>query len=565
MTAVHELPLLPEDYTTEPEKQLLGSLQAMEDPGEQIWWLRRGAGFTHPSLHKSNETAQDPAYNAEALANVAADPNSPLLLSVRIQALERAIELGYGQDTGMPVPSEDFSIRSDAQNVPSDGHFTSPGHAYRYVAETLLESEHIPRAVMFPPWGEAEIDRGSSDDYNPYRSYMFLNEVQKNLHEAQPAYEAQRFEPLLQGVQNVMRHDNNLPESADIPLDTWKLAQTCARLVRKEPHYTAILSEVIGSRDKSVLETLRTIGEMANGAANYASQAYPERYRKQVYNGLELSLSDAMFALLDHVEHANHTDTAITLRGGRELPLKLEAGEPLLLMQKLQQAMQAISRIKGYGDVGTVRTNQGDGYGVYRFVSYAPHNDRFRRPELSPNGVVAYIRERGDVTYDETLEYGRPGEGVEASIGYVVDLDAQSGMAHVGKRRASVQVEDDQRISIRLDREGVAWDKRNSDVKRDPTQQHGTLSLDVGSVLGKDEWTSTKLGRFLAHGNALRAKAMGVEAHLNHVTDYFSPEDGDAEVFASQAAALRERLEGMRLSREDIAAFMTGVVRSAGK
>jgi hypothetical protein len=161
-----------------------------------------------------------------------------------------------------------------------------------------------------------------------------------------------------------------------------------------------------------------------------------------------------------------------------------------------------------------------------------------------------YIRPRGAHTYDQDLEYGRNGEGVEASISYVVDPYRQPGeLIELGKHRKPGP---DTRISIRLDREGVTPEARGSDAKRDPTQEQGTLSLDVGSIIGDESWLGTKLGRFLAWGNYLRTLSEGKPTQLNHVTRFFHPETGTADWFAREAEGLIGQLERKRFRLDDL-------------
>jgi hypothetical protein len=166
------------------------------------------------------------------------------------------------------------------------------------------------------------------------------------------------------------------------------------------------------------------------------------------------------------------------------------------------------------------------------------------------------VRPYGAEDYDAAMEYGRSGEGVEASISYVIDPTlSDNKLLAVGKHRGRGS---DNRVSIRLDREGVLPNQREGhDVKRNPLQYQGTLSLDVGSVIGGDIWLGTKIGRFLAWGNLLRSSGLDQPAQLNHVTRYFDENDGQADIFAGEARSLIKRLESKRIHKEKLTEYLS--------
>jgi hypothetical protein len=366
---------------------------------------------------------------------------------------------------------------------------------------------------------------------------------------------------LLQSIHDRMASINRLPQTPDVRLGDWKVIGDCQRLLEDKDGYRQALVDVLNTGDAVALQSVDKLVQMQySWPYNDWFEAFPQRYVEAAKQAQTRVLSDAMYAILHHATHGNSTDEKLPLKsGGRGLAIKLESDEPLHLLDTLNKTFKALPTLhyRYNPQARTVKVSEADGYSMYRLISTTPNGG------LIASNVVAYIRERGDAVYDPALEYGRPGQGVEASIGYVVDTDDKaSGLMKVGKYRDDG---DDARISIRLDREGVAPQERDSDAPHDPTQQQGTLSLDVGSVLGKDEWTSTKLGRFLALGNMLRAQANGDRVGLNHVVDYFTPEDGDADIFAGAVAEMKNLFESKRLTAAEIAAFTASHIKPVAR
>jgi len=120
--------------------------------------------------------------------------------------------------------------------------------------------------------------------------------------------------------------------------------------------------------------------------------------------------------------------------------------------------------------------------------------------------------------------------------------------------------EPDGRVSIRLDREGVTpWFRDSKDVRRNPAVEQGTVSLDIGSVIGGDKWLGTWVGRFLAMGNFLRSKSQGTQTHLNHVAHQFTNQQGTATHFAQAAQELGAVFAARVMNVSEIARRFTGV------
>jgi hypothetical protein len=516
-------------------------------------------GYAH---FQGYRTSEDPK-TADALAGFAAAENSTPSLSVRLEALERALERGFGQElfTGKGREWNDVQEAARVQGAAPRNRRGQTGVAYRYIEMRLLEGEGIDDTTMFPDWSPEEVERGIKDhDSNPVRAYAFLDKVQAEIQSGEPSALALQFVPLLQSIHDRLTAINRLPDTPDIYLRDWKVVGDCQRLLADQDIYRRTLVDVLNTKDPVALQCVEKLSTLCYPWPRHDwYDAFPDRYAKATHQAYNRVLSDALYAVLHHAAHGNSTDVSLPLKNGQGLPLKLGGDEPLHLLDTLGKALTSMPPLRFRYDpyLRTVKVAEAPGYAAYRFIQVDAQG------HLKPYNVSAYIREYGDVTYDSALEYGRPGQGVEASFGYIVDTDcSRDGLMEVGKHHREG---DDARISIRLDREGVAPQDRDSDVPHDPTQQQGTLSLDVGSVLGKDEWTSTKLGRFLALGNALRAQANGDRIDLNHVVDYFTAEDGDADVFAAAVGDVKAMLESKRLTTAEIAVLVAGSVRPAAR
>lgn len=294
---------------------------------------------------------------------------------------------------------------------------------------------------------------------------------------------------------------------------------------------------------ESVLRNLQT-------AASRLMYVFPEAYTYGVEQGAQTLFANSLYAVNSHLNNGSRTDARLPLNGNADncLELKLEDDEPLVLLNHLAGGIDIINDTLKDPDTKVTKVNEDPEFYLYRFW----------RPGETKNNLSVYIRPEGAETYDNSLEYGRNGEGVEASISFVVDTVMEDReVIELGPHRTNMP---DNRISIRLDREGVLPDERGkSSSQRDPTQAQGTLSLDVGSVLGRDDWLGTKIGRFLAFGDMLRREGTGSRTGLNHATHFFTSTDGQAEWFAQDARRLIAEMEDRRLDMQDIEKFSGGL------
>lgn len=166
-----------------------------------------------------------------------------------------------------------------------------------------------------------------------------------------------------------------------------------------------------------------------------------------------------------------------------------------------------------------------DGHAT-RVVQGAKGFDKYRF-QSEDSSMILYVREQGSYGFDPSHEYGSQA-GVEASISMIISPYE----SHTSSQKKGNYGE----LSIRLDREGRTYDKHVATKERDPVQEEGTISLDIGSVLGDPNSFGTKIGLLISAGNALRSEKVGTKKSLNHNSDPFNQEKyGSASGFAGIA------------------------------
>jgi len=152
--------------------------------------------------------------------------------------------------------------------------------------------------------------------------------------------------------------------------------------------------------------------------------------------------------------------------------------------------------------------------------------------------MLLQIRSEGSYGYDPQLEYGTT-SGVEASISIKINPYGGHISAH---KHGTVQ-----ELSIRLDREGRDPSQLFTATKdRDPTQDIGTVSLDIGSVLGNVDSFGTRIALILSRGNRLRAEALGTDVALNHNASTFDQPTFGTSIGFKGVAERMQRLARVR-------------------
>lgn len=527
-----------------PVDDLLRGVRDMPDANAQFHALHP---YVPVSTWKPEADHYDPKQMVDGLIDFAADPTASLSLAVRALALDTALQiLGKHRSDSEELAEMDRQLTLVVPDF---------AYAHRSFVWTMDGIDHVPGGYIdATPWRRALIDLGHSegidlvalnpdpldypypqlgplvDDTVPVAAYIILEHaIERTRHGSElPSTFLDKVMPLAFELGDRAGYkDGKLPWHDNLP------ASQVTQL-----HHLDFMSKW----EQMSAEQVGVIREIAGQAPSFAA-IFPERYQTAVAEGIIHMAESAMYAAREHRKQGDQTDIQLPLHGGEHtLALSLKDDEPLLLLQQLSDAMRSASAAMSDPELKTTLVSQASNYQLYRLWSGDKQN------------VSLYVRPRGAATYNPALEYGRNGEGVEASISFVVDVSGSSQMMEVGKHRGAGP---DTRISIRLDREGQApFERGQSEVRRDPTQAQGTVSLDVGSIIGDDEWAGTKLGRFLAWGNTLRMNDLRRPSGLNHVTRYFDPEDGRADVFAASAAEVSQRLMERRV--QSAAALLVG-------
>jgi hypothetical protein len=515
-----------QDIRTLPPERQFGALC----PETIIW---------HPMLPKELTT-----HDADALIDFAADPESSASRIVRLQAVDVAIstllvdQTPEGRqrltelNTILPVRFLDRapdSLRADVDGPTAMGLVGSiQGKQFRALtAHDPVSLEHI-----YPDWHMYSGDPIGMPSLQPALGMLLADHLRP-----EHADKAGRFAtliPFMNEVRSIAGSDDFQNHQVKEALRTGG-AHDYARYYGED--YNEKIDALLAYDAPEISDIVVELDKFFVSSQKLAN-IFPKAYLQGVLEGAQDLVANSLYAVEAHYRNGGHTKTALPLHHKPDaLPLELTGDEPLTLLRALNKVITTFDTMK-YNDILPAIDIE-DKYAIYRSIG-----------PWSQSSV--YIRPLGAEIYDAAIEYGRNGEGVEASISFVSDPTLQPGeLLEIGKHRRPGP---DNRISIRLDREGVRLQDRGSDVQRDPTQEQGTLSLDIGSIIGDDNWLGTKVGRFLAWGNVLRSQALGSEPKLNHVTGYFGEREGHAayfEVFAKQlgqsfAEKIKENPSSMR-------------------
>lgn len=502
-------------------QSVLDQITANPNPADQYWLLE---GLRIDALQDPNTSI--------ALIDLAADPASSSSLFVRAYALE----MGLGaisaaarnpQSTWHPITAAQQALYQQAYKLIPE-YFDGTSEPLTYNAEQgfgsgaydrycrlMAEREGIDKALLYPDRFTVGIRPELEEDNLPIAVCM-----------------------LAQRLMQTEYYQDIGALSPTLMVDTWQAAldfrgQEYQAAVSTEPSRLGVFAGVArltgrgGREHNALVESLYTsldedvafrYARTFNGlykAIEGLQDAFPREFGPGVIEGARALLANALFAVTEHEKNGRSTDTKIGLLSGYELPVRFEGDEPLELLQGLEAALHSLRHVVTSKEIRPVLAIDGVDFKVHRFGT----------------DVSCYNRPLGDHVYNYDYEYGRPREGVEASIGYTIRLPGQ------GKGRLLPLRKDEKNgyeISIRLDREGRSASREG---QRDPMRSEGVVALDIGSVLGDPDSFGTKVGRLLALGNMYRSNIIGTPAGLNHVTDWIDQTYGSADQFAG--AALR--------------------------
>ncbi len=277
-------------------------------------------------------------------------------------------------------------------------------------------------------------------------------------------------------------------------------------------------------------EVVRLTESIVTSAEKLSACYQPELQSKVEESFLRVGLR-FIYGLARHQENGKQTVDQINLSDDFALPVNLEGDEPQVLVAELIAAVDEIHDAVTSDDSLLIEKTKSDQFRLFRYVT--------RKDGACRSSVQEYVRPYGGYAYDLMYEYGRPSEGVEASHSFI-----RSKRPYLHSSKDS---QDNSTISIRIDFEGSdPRGGRNVEGDRDPAAKVGTLSLDIGSILGPNNNLGVRIGRFLAWSDQLRVRKLGQgrpeqRPSFNHGYEAFRT--GDRDEFGRQ---LREVIAARR-------------------
>jgi hypothetical protein len=513
-------------------KDLLAEVSLMSSSTEQFLALCPKAPGSESTLDITSMSIDDiDAFYGFAIDNTSSNP-----LIVRVQALQLAIEAAKVRRGTSALPPSDFDpneLRVEFLSWPR----TRVGKSKNILQgpngeDVALPTENMSQALMTQ--AGIDIETIFSPENVPTEAYMFLMSLISKPH-----------------LPHRLINNDKTIHAVDLALDVncvcgnqlFSIDGQQEKALHRDSEEAI---EFFGHDDPIIREYSHTLLLLYINSM-YLKQIFPNNYGIALQRGAHSLVMNSIYAANNHLKNNKKTQTKIPLRGqpsGEGLNLELKGDEPLDVLKKLSTAIMQLTKIASSENVIATPVVEYDDYQMFRLWD-----------ENGNGNASVYIRPFGAHDYDDYLEYGRPREGVEASIDFTIDTSLAAGdLFNVSKARRRKK---DDRISIRLDREGVKPAERGAaSVRRDPTSEQGTLSLDIGSVKGDDKWLSSKVGRLLAWGNILRSEELGLDAELNHSVHYFDEKDGMADVFAESATELIEHFK----SRQPTTAKLESVI-----
>lgn len=265
---------------------------------------------------------------------------------------------------------------------------------------------------------------------------------------------------------------------------------------------------------KDLITESQRVSQWFKGHDKYFGMAFRKAFQERVADGL--------FAVAE-VARTGSLAMDVSPGKGQDRPnhrphnISVESvADATQILQQLHATLKQQNNI--ITDTESVVTKVADSPGnftMYRYVS----------PQYGQ--ALLYIRPEGAKGYDPALEYGTA-RGIEASISFITNPDDPHAYLDPYKDKGGV--------SIRFDREGRGMAESPFSDRRDPTREDGIISLDVSSLMGSEDSTGVRIGRFIAAGNALWAQQVHSANSLHHNTRYFDQEKyGSREGFADLA------------------------------
>lgn len=474
-----------------------------------------------------------------ALLDYAARPGGSLL--VRSYALDIGVGTSmsavrsFQAGTGQPPSAEQLEVYEHFRSVIPE-HFSSGeslnhvpfgtqklGKEYFWFFEGLAMSEHIDPRLVTPDGHDLGYDPTTVPTNVPSVASILLRRLiggtsAPDINYLSPAVAHDALELALDFRSDAYKQavvEDKYNDAAEFA-QLWRLTKAGGF------EHDAPIDFLYELPEQQGLEYARTFNRLYDAQSKLAD-FFPGI---NVVDGARSMIANALFAVEHHVKNGMNTDGSLQLRQAGELKVSFSGNEPIELLNKLVDKLDAAhSRLTSQSVVAEPVVQEAN------FTIFA-----FKDPANDPLQVALYIRERGGHTCNYRYEYGGRRPGVRASIDYRIDQDVDPARPYHKVSRTK------EALSIRVDRDVEPSNDR--EVFVDPNKEEGVVSLDVGSLLGVGFGRDIAL--LLAFGNQLRSGVVGVEPGFNHQTGKIDQNSGLATVFAEHASALKNKLLGMR-------------------
>ncbi len=265
---------------------------------------------------------------------------------------------------------------------------------------------------------------------------------------------------------------------------------------------------VLTIAERTTPEQSRRVFEAVNRFRDFSEQfsgwfeAYDPQFAASAQEAINERLTDALTTLAEVAEQGSLTvdvspnDARLSEVGDDRFVYELHSmDEAVETLELLDTATEQLGTV--IGDKEAV---------VSRVTKPNENFSTFRINSREHGAAILYIRPEGAKGYDRQYEYGTR-NGVEASISFIVNP---------GNPHSLRPDKDPEGVSIRFDREGRSPGEAPNSPDRDPTREDGLVSVDISSLMGEKTSSAARIGRFIAAGNRLRARAIGTEDSLHH-------------------------------------------------
>lgn len=512
-------------------EQVFVNLQSTQDPTSQWLYLQCIQWHEAPLTH------------IDRLLEFASDEASTSSYLVRAEAIQQAWYIAsrkaYDEKrTGQPGEAAAIKEKFGAISPLVSDHevhlaIRNPllgtrtyAYGYDHIMGALIKAEGIPFKYIYP---YSIPDHGyGSDEVNDEVPTLALLAIERligeegsNVRFLPPALMREIFGKVTMALPSIIRGERSWDDLERETTFARLALQTKAGGLEHDEPVTALY------RDGSVeAQTYAKASDALYTTMQQLPAAFPPEYGESLGKGSQGLIANGLFGTVQHLSQGKRTAIDLPLIGGHRVQNEMLGDKPLEIMTLAELRLR-----RGIGRVAGENTHIMTIVDCPEFSLFD-----FQDPEdYDPLQVLILVRPYGGFTVNPKYEYGTLTRGAEATIDVRIDPAPQNPYNPYTKYAQSEHA-----FSIRLDREGRAPDANVAIADRDVTRQQGTVSLDIGSILGRG--FGFDLGSWYAEGNRRRNEVLGRPADYNHVTEAIDQAFGDADVFASIAEGYRQTL-----------------------